>query len=157
MVPVIKWEIRVLIRHLLEQGLCKAAIARQAGVNRRTINRWIAEGQLDREVTTEELPRPVGRSRAPNLEAFKAIIQARLEAYRELTAVRLFEELKAVGYAGGISQLRDYVALVRPRPVPEPLVRFETEAGHQAQADFAEFSFPWGKRYALLLVLDCSG
>ena len=153
---MIKWEIRVLLRHLLDQGLSKAAIARQVGVNRRTINRWLVEGQLDRDVETGQVPPPVRRSRPTKLDPFKAIIQARLERYPELTAVRLFEELKATGYTGGISQLRDYVAQVRPRPAPEPLVRFETEPGHQAQVDFAEFNFPWGKRHALLLVLGYS-
>lgn len=153
---MIKWEIRVLLRHLLDQGLSKAAIARQVGVNRRTINRWLLEGQLDREVETGQVPRPVRRTRPTKLAPFKAIIQARLERYPDLTAVRLFEELRAAGYTGGISQLRDYVAQVRPRPAPEPLVRFETEPGHQAQVDFAEFNFPWGKRHALLLVLGYS-
>ena len=32
-------------------------------------------------------------------------------------------------------------------------MRFETPAGLQAQFDFAEFRFPWGKRYAVLTVL----
>lgn len=156
MVPVIKWEIRVLLRHLLDQGLSKAAIARQVGVNRRTIGRWIAEGKLDRDARTGEVPQPLRQSRPPKLEPFKPIIRARLERYPELTAVRLFDELKAAGYSGGISQLKAYVAQVRPKPAPEPLVRFETEPGHQAQVDFAEFTFPWGKRYALLLVLGYS-
>lgn len=49
-VPLIKWEIRVLLEHLLEQGLSRAAIARQLCINCRTINRWLIEGQLDREV-----------------------------------------------------------------------------------------------------------
>ena len=35
-------------------------------------------------------------------------------------------------------------------------MRFETPAGRQAQVDFAEFRFPWGKRYALLVVLGYS-
>jgi transposase len=153
---VIEWEKRVLIKHMLEQKLPKAVIARQIGVHRRTINRWIAEGLLDREVATGELPRPVRRSKPTKLEAFKKIIHARLKAYPELTAVRIFEELKAAGYTGEISQLRVYVAGVRPKPAPEPLVRFETEPGHQAQVDFAEFNFPWGKRYALLMVLGYS-
>jgi IS30 family transposase len=50
---VIKWEIRVLLTRLLDRGLPKAGIARQLGVNRRTISRWIAEGHLER------IPRPV--------------------------------------------------------------------------------------------------
>jgi transposase len=153
---VIKWEIRVLLTHLLDRGLPKAGIARQLGVNRRTINRWIAEGQLERDVETGQVAQPVRQKKPPKLEPFKPIIHARLELYPELTAVRLFDELRAAGYTGGISQLRAYVATSRPRPAPEPLVRFETEPGHQAQVDFAEFSFPWGKRYALLVVLGYS-
>ena len=38
---MIKWEIRVLLTHYLEQGLSKSGIARQLGIDRRTINRWI--------------------------------------------------------------------------------------------------------------------
>ncbi|MBA3890116.1 MAG: IS21 family transposase [Gemmatimonadaceae bacterium] len=35
-------------------------------------------------------------------------------------------------------------------------MRFETPPGHQAQVDFAEFRLPWGKRYALVVVLGYS-
>jgi transposase len=45
---------------------------------------------------------------------------------------------------------------VRPTPSPEPVVRFETPAGKQAQVDFARFTFPFGVRYALLVVLGYS-
>ena len=36
------------------------------------------------------------------------------------------------------------------------MIRFETPAGRQAQVDFAHFRFPWGVRYALLVVLGYS-
>jgi transposase len=153
---VIKWEIRVLLVHYLEQGLSKAAIARQLGINRRTINRWIAEGQLDRDVETGQVPRPERKPRPTKLDPYKAIIDERLGTYPELSAVRLFDEVRAAGYTGGLTQLKLYVAQVRPSPPAEPVVRFETDPGEQAQADFAEFSFPWGKRYALLVVLGYS-
>lgn len=45
---------------------------------------------------------------------------------------------------------------VRPTSVPEPVIRFETPAGRQAQVDFARFRFAWGIRYALLVVLGYS-
>lgn len=35
-------------------------------------------------------------------------------------------------------------------------MRFETPPAHQAQVNFAEFKFPWGKRYALLVILGYS-
>jgi len=107
------WDTLVLLKHYLESGLSKAAIARQLGVSRRAIYHWIRTGQLDRE-------------------------------------------LSGASDAGGYSQLKAYVARIRPRPAPEPIVRFETAPGHQAQFDFAKIRFPWGTRFALLVVLGYS-
>jgi len=90
------------------------------------------------------------------LDAYKPIIEARLHTYPALSAARLLDEIKAAGYVGGYSQLKAYVRQVRPTPVPEPVIRFETAAGRQAQVDFAHFRFPWGVRYALLVVLGYS-
>ncbi len=36
------------------------------------------------------------------------------------------------------------------------MIRFETPPGRQAQVDFAHFRLPWGRRYALLVVLSYS-
>jgi transposase len=76
--------------------------------------------------------------------------------YPELSAVRLLAEIRAAGYKGSYTQLKEFVRRVRPAPGPEAVVRFETPAGRQAQVDFARFSFPWGVRYALLVVLGYS-
>ena len=148
------WEKLVLLKHLLEQGLTKTAIAAQLGVSRRIVHHWLQTGQLDRD-----LMQPVARTRvrrATKLDPYKPILDTRLATYPELSAIRLFAEVTAAGYAGGITQLRDYVLQVRPRPAPEPVVRFETPPGLQAQVDFADFKFPWGKRHALLVVLGYS-
>ena len=67
--------------------------------------------------------------------------------------MRLFEEVRAAGYRGGYGQVKRHVREIRPRPPVEPVERFETEPGHQAQVDFAEFRLPWGKRHALIVVL----
>lgn len=149
-----RWEKLVFLKHLLEQGLPKTAIAAQLGVSRRILYHWIQTGQLERDLTS-----PVPRARvrrAAKLDPYKPIIATRLATYPELSAVRLFTEVRAAGYAGGITQLRDHVARVRPRPEPEPVIRFETEPGLQAQVDFADFRFPWGKRHALMVVLGYS-
>jgi transposase len=149
-------EHRVLLRHYLEQGLSKAELARQLGVSRRTIYHWIASGQLDRKLDDEAVRY---RSRPPamrKIDRFCEIINARLSAFPKLTATRLFEEIHAAGYEGGYTQLKEYVRQVRPTPPADPVVRFETPPGLQAQVDFAEFRLAWGKRYALLVVLGYS-
>jgi transposase len=134
--------------------LKKRAIATQLGVSPRTIHHWIATGQLTRVVDA-----PTVRCTAPRarqLDPFTPLIQERRATYPALSGVRLFAECRAAGYPGGITQLRDYVASVRPRPAPEPVVRFATAPALQAQFDFAEVRLPWGKRYALLVVLGYS-
>jgi transposase len=49
----------------------------------------------------------------------------------------LLREMRALGYPGGYSILKDHLATLRPVAKPEPLIRFETEPGRQMQADFA--------------------
>lgn len=149
-------ETRVLLRHYLEQGVGKTELARRFGVSRRTVYHWIETGQLDRDLDGEAVkykPRPPV---ARKLDPYRGIIQARLEAYPLLSAQRLFEEIRAAGYPGGYTQVKEYVRRVRPRPLVEPVVRFETPGGFQGQVDFATFNLPWGRRYALLVVLGYS-
>ena len=148
------WERLGVLKHLLEQGLSKSAIARQLGVSRRVIYHWLATGQLEHDVHAPASRRRV--SRPTKLDGFTPLITTRLASYPELSAVRLFDELRAAGYRGGITQVRDYVARMRPRPEPEPVTRFETEPGHQAQVDFALVDTAWGRRYAFLVVLGYS-
>jgi transposase len=152
---VIEWERRVRLRHYLEQGLSQTAIAKKLGISRRTIYRWIQRGELDRDLS--EPPKYGPRPRVPTkLDAYKPIIRARLAEYPKLTAIRLLEEIRAAGYTGGYTQLKAYVRQVRPRPPEEPLIRFETPPGKQGQVDLAHFRLPWGRRYALLVVLGYS-
>jgi transposase len=154
--PVYGREQRVLLRHYLEQGLSKSAIAKKLGVSRRTVYHWIETGQLDREVDDQPVQYRPRRPAIRNIDAYQALIATRLAEFPELTAVRLFEEMRAAGYTGGYTQAKTYIRQVRPRPDPEPIVRFETAPGQQGQVDFAEFRFPWGKRHALLVVLGYS-
>lgn len=148
-----RWDTLVLFKHLLDTGLPQTAIAERLGVDRRTVGRWIASGLTDPATETglrERVRRPT------KLAPYEAIICERLATYPELSAVRLFAECQAAGYPGSYTQLKQFVHQVRPRPAPEPIIRFETPPGHQAQVDFAECLFPWGKRYALLVVLGYS-
>jgi transposase len=146
----------MLLRHFLEQGKSKSALARELGVSRDTIHRWIRTGDLDRDLDQQPMIYGPRRPVPTKLDRFRPILETRLTAFPELSAVRLFEEIRAAGYTGGYSQLKAAVRQLRPVPSLEPVVRFETPPGRQGQVDFAEFRFPWGKRYALLVVLGYS-
>jgi transposase len=149
-------ERRVLLRHYLEQGLSKAEIARSMGVSRRTLYHWINTGQLERDLDNGPVRYLARPAVARKIDRYRGMIQVRLADYPKLSATRLHEEIRAAGYAGGYTQVKNYVREVRPGPPPAPLVRFETPPGLQAQVDFAEFHLPWGKRFALLVVLGYS-
>lgn len=149
-------ERHVLLRHYLEAGLTKTAIAERLGLDRSTIHRWIRTGDLERDIDADAVryhPRP---ARPSKLDPYVPLLRERLTEYPDLTAVRLFAEVRAAGYPGGLSQLKVLVQRLRPPPVVEEVVRFETPPGHQAQVDFARFVLPWGVRYALLVVLSYS-
>ena len=147
---------RVLLRHLLEQDISISEAARQLGVHRGTVHRWIDEGLLDTDVDdirVRYMPRP---PIATKLDPYKPVLAERLREFPALSATRLLAEIRAAGYTGGYSQVRDYVRTLRPAPLAEPVVRFETPAAHQAQVDFAHCKLPWGVRYALVVVLGYS-
>ena len=150
------WETRMLLKHYLDRGVSKAELSRRFGVSRRTIHEWIVTGQLDRDLSSggsRYSPRPPVPHK---LDPYTGIIDSRLEEFPGLSAQRLFDEVRAAGYAGGYGRVRDYVRAVRPREAPEAVVRFETPAGRQGQVDFATFTLPWGRRHALVVVLSHS-
>ena len=83
------WERHVQLRHYLEEGYTQTEIAKELGIDRRTIYRWIKSGDLDRELSPETVkygPRPPVPHK---LDPYKSIIRQRLADYPELTAVRL--------------------------------------------------------------------
>lgn len=153
---MIDWERRVLLKHYLEQGEPIARLAKRLRISRRTIHRLIATGQLERDVDAGKAEYKPRARVARKLDAYKPVILERLRQYPQLSSVRLMEEIRAAGYTGGYTQVKEFVRTVRPREVADPVVRFETKPGVQGQVDFAEFHFSWGKRYALVVVMGYS-
>ena len=141
---------------LPQEGATKTERARRFGVSRRTIHYWIESGQLDRDLVrgqTRYTPQPAVASK---LDPYKDIFEARLREFPKLSAQRLFDEVRAAGYSGCYSGVRNYVRTVRPRQAADPVVRFETPAGLQGQVDFGRFVLPWGHSLRLVVVLSYS-
>lgn len=122
-------EIDVLYR----QGKGIRAIAREMGIARNTV-RAILNGEHRGRYGPRE-PRPT------KLEPYAEFLRDRLERAGRvpLHATVLLREIRAQGYNGGITQLKEYLRSIRPRIDPEPVVRFETEPGKQLQIDFVVF------------------
>jgi len=108
-----------MILELHRQGLTVSAIARQLGIDRKTVRRYIERGL---EPPTYG-PRP---PRARSTDPFLPYLLDRLTAYPGLTAVRLWRELRDRGYAGGYTAVKRSVREIRPEPVKPFDVRFET-------------------------------
>jgi transposase len=119
-------EIRVLNR----QGKGIREIARMLGVSRNTVRRYLR---------SEGLRRYERAARPSKLDPYKNYVDERVKhaAPDWIPATVLLRELKALGYRGAYSILKDYLTTLRPVATPEPVMRFETEPGRQMQADFA--------------------
>jgi transposase len=148
---------RMLLHQLLEDaGGDRAEAARRVGVGRTTMYRWIKAGLLDQPIETIQAQYTARPPVPTKLEPYTALIEARLAEFPRLSGTRLLAECRAAGYTGGVTQLRACVQRLRPAPAEEDVVRFETEPGQQAQVDWAHCRFPWGVRYALVVVLGYS-
>src|SRR5215469_12361203 len=120
-------EIRVLHRH----GKSIREIARETGVARNTVRRYLR----DEEAARYKARRP----RSTKLDPFKGFIVERLAAATPewIPASVLLMELRERGYCGGYTMLKLFVASLRPKPAVEPVTRFETGPGEQMQVDWA--------------------
>src|SRR4029453_16960287 len=86
--------------------------------------------------------------RPSKVDPFREHVRRRLAAGGG-DCVVLLGELRAQGYAGIYSSLKDYVRPLRLGRAVKATVRFETKPGEQAQVDFGHFSFlmPDGQRH----------
>jgi transposase len=121
-----------MILELHHQGVPVSAIARRSGRDRKTVRKYIQAGL--------EAPSYGPRQVRPTLlDAYHGYLRERVAAYPELSGSRLLRELRGLGYAGGYTQLTDFLRDVRPVRPSGFERRFETAAGQQAQVDFAQF------------------
>jgi transposase len=114
------------------QGHSIRSIAAELGLSRNTVRRYLRDPGIPRYG-----PRP---ARASKLDRFKTHLEGRL-AEGVGNGVVLLRELRALGYTGGYTVLKDFLRPRRPPRQPSATVRFETPPGQQAQIDWGKFRF----------------
>ncbi len=122
-------------------GLYKREIARRLGLSVKTVRR-----ALRREVP----PDKIIRNRGSKLDPFKERIESLIADYPHLSGVRVFDEIKGLGYGGSITILRRLLEELRPKK-REAFVRVETDPGEQAQVDWGLF----GDYFECERILSC--
>ena len=116
------------IRDGLAKHLGVRQVARDLGLNVKTVRRWRARPYAPRAAVP----------RASKLDPFKGRIVGWLDAH-PLSAQQVFQRLCEAGYDGGVSIVRDYVRRIRPRP-REAFLTLAFAPGEVAQVDWGE----WG-------------
>jgi len=148
---MVRGEEALEIRKLYAQGVSISELARRTGHDRKTIRR-IIRGEAEGEC-------PVPRKRASKLDPFRDYILQRMEL-GVFNAVRIYAELRQLGYKGGLTILRDFMRPFRPARTARVTPRYETPPGHQAQLDLFVFHYLAGEAvrrlYYLALVLSYS-
>jgi transposase len=123
----------VLRLHLTE-GKGIKAIARQMKMHRKTVRKLLG---VARGVPQEKAP----RARASILDPYQEEIQQALADCADMRAPAVLDRLRAKGYQGGISVVRDRLRHLRPRPKQEAFFTRDYGPGQMLQVDWADFGF----------------
>ncbi len=127
-------------------------IGRELGISRATVRKYLRDPALPRYE-----PRP---PRPSKLAPFEEFVRGRLGEGVTNTVV-LLRELRARGYRGGYTILKELVAPLRPPRTERATMRYDTLPGEQAQVDWGWFAYhePDGRRrgmWAFVMVLSWS-
>lgn len=136
------------IHRMADDGLSRRKIARALQLDRTTVSKYLVEPNPLRAVVIK----------ASKLDPFKDQIQEFLVRDRDAPATVIQQRLKAQGFDGGLTILRDYLRMVRPKP-KEAFIRFESQPGEQFQLDWGHFgSLSYGstsRKLYCLAVIEC--
>lgn len=119
-------------------------IARDLRLSRKTVAKVLAEHRQQRAEGTTCLPKP-RQGRGSVVDAYESTLRDFLSRYPDMTVVRLLEECRARGYAGGYTVLRQRIKQLRKQGHRPPVERFETGPGVQAQMDWATYTIDFAQ------------
>ncbi|MEJ9852672.1 IS21 family transposase, partial [Escherichia coli] len=128
---MVTFETVMEIKILHKQGMSSRAIARELGISRNTVKRYLQAKSEPPKYT----PRPAVASL---LDGYRDYIRQRIaDAHPyKIPATIIAREIRDQGYRGGMTILRAFIRSLSVPQEQEPAVRFETEPGRQMQVDW---------------------
>ena len=146
-----RWDILSLL-DMYQDGMSMREMARVTGHSRNTVRKWL---QYPGRSPGDFCP----KQRASKLDPYKDYLKNRL-SQGITNSDRLLREIKAQGYSGGVSILKDFLKPFRSMYPSKAVLRYETAPGEQAQMDFGEFRYRDGgvtkKVYMFAMILSYS-
>jgi transposase len=120
------------IHELVIQGKSIRQIAQELDLARNTVRKYLRGS-----------PTAVARAkRGSKLDPYKEQIVKWVQEDHLYNCTTMLPRLKALGYSGGMSILKEFVLPLRPQVVgKQPVKRYETKPGEQMQFDWAELSY----------------
>ncbi len=140
-----------MFRTMREQGMSISEIARRTGVCRKTVRKYIAM----------EKPAKYSREgRQSVIAPYTDYVRGRIDKHN-LSAVRIYEEIREKGYPGSYTTVKRLCRVIRKNRRIQAVYRYETDPGKQSQVDFGEFGYididgKHRKLYAFSMILGYS-
>jgi transposase len=135
------------LRHEIVQrhqaGTRQRQIAEQLGISRGAVARVLARWRGER--AGQSAPAARARARGSILDPYEPLLKELLAKYPNLTVERAVQELRARGFAGHYTIVRQRIRLLRPRAASMPVARFETCPAAQAQMDFGVYDLDFSR------------
>lgn len=110
-------------------------------MSRNTVRKILTEHGQARLARHSAVEQPARAPRASKVDPFRAKVAELLERYPEITAQRVFEELRQAGFDGGYTAVKKHVRAVRPRPAATPSRPSVVHGpGEMAESDWSPFT-----------------
>ncbi len=125
---------------LAQQGMSRRAIARALKVSRNTVREILAAHGKKRAKAHSVLEKKAPSKRPSKLDEHRGKIDELLKVFPDITAQRIFEELRAAGFAGGYTGVKTLVRAARPKPVVTPSLETTVYGpGEMAENDWSPY------------------
>ena len=140
----------IMIHELKKQGHSIRAIARITKIDRKTITKQLHRDGL--HIIVRRTTRP------SKLEPYKEYILDRINKINaRIPSDVIYREIVAIGYEGKLRILQDFLTQEYKKRIKlDPIVRFETAPGYQAQVDWTTIKSGKSPIYAFVMTLGYS-